>query len=89
MAKVYVVSHGCRGQGSMPEEAYSTLALAKEAYPKVKWFRQTDGKGYVWYVSDKDINKQALILYPLTIDPKAPVKRRRRRGLINRLLDWL
>lgn len=89
MAKVYVVSHGCRGQGSMPEEAYSTLEKAKAAYPRVKWFRQSDGKGYAWHVSEKDINKTSLVLYPVTIDPVAPVKRRRRRGLLNRLLDWL
>lgn len=89
MARVYVVSHGCRGQGSMPEEAYSTLAKAKEAYPKVKWYRQTDGKGYVWYVSDKDTNKVALVLYPLTIDPKEPPKRKKRKGLLSRAIDFL
>lgn len=73
----------------MPEEAYSTLAKAKEAYPKVKWYRQSDGKGYVWYVSDKDINKVALVLYPVTIDPVAPVKRKRKKGLLSRAIDFL
>lgn len=89
MAKVYVVSHGCRGQGSMPEEAYSTLAKAKEAYPKVKWYRMSDGKGNTWYVSEKDPNKFGLVLYPLTIDPAAPRVRYKRKGLLHSLLDWL